>query len=70
MYPSVQALALHLPNEQTVFMDDKEYKDKTGEDRRIAYKKVLERNKKTSLTEFFQLNIDDEEARKILYPNI
>ena len=86
MYPSVQALALHLPNEQTCYMDDKEFKDLTGEARKIAYQKVLERTEITSLTKFFQLNdpnqpilkkVDgkwegnyDPNAKDILYPNI
>ena len=56
MYPSVQALAMHLPGEQSCYMDDKEFKDLTGEARRIAYQKVLDRTEKTTLTEFFQEN--------------
>ena len=53
MYPSVQVLALHLDKEQICFMDDKEFKDLTGEARRMAYEKVLKRTEKTTLTEFF-----------------
>ena len=72
MYPSVQSLALHLQNEQMCYMDDKEFKNITDEEEyKVAYEKVLKRTEKTTLTQFFELNKNEEsKSRDILYPNI
>ena len=59
MYPPVMKLKFHLENEQNVlFQEDDNIQE------------VLERNEKTHLTEFFQLNKDDPNARNILYCDI
>ena len=59
MEPSVQKLALHLPNEQScVFPPDADLVE------------VLARNNETHLTAFFRLNQEDVEANNILYFNI
>ena len=59
MFPSVQKLALHLPNEQQVYI-------RPGEDPNAA----LDRAEVTTLTAFFQLNREDPSANPHLYPDI
>ena len=52
-------------------MDDKEIKNLTGEARRIAYQKVLDKTEKITLTEFFKENKKvHSKLREILYPKI
>ena len=58
-YPAVMKLQLHLENEQVVIFNED---DNAPE--------VLERFSKTQLTEYFQLNKTDPDARQILYPDI
>ena len=59
MFPSVQKLALHLPREQLVYLRANE-----------SAETAMERSECTTLTAFFQLNIQDESANHILYCDI
>ena len=58
-YPSVQRLAIHLPNEQQVYFEE-------GENPAEA----AERCSKTTLTEYFTLNRNHPEARVLKYPDV
>ena len=64
MQPSVQKLAIHLPNEQSVIYDP----DKVNNEQQI--REIMESLKNTTLTAFFKLNDKDEEARQYVYPDI
>ena len=59
MYPSVQMLHFHTPEEQQIIF-------KEGDD----LQKKAERAKRTMLTEFFKLNRTDKKANDILYTDI
>jgi len=59
MSPSVQQLALHLPNEQSVLVRDNQ-----------SVQEALEKAENTMLTRYFQLNREDPEARKYCYTEI
>ena len=64
MTPSVQRLAIHLPNQQSVVYDPRRVQ--TAED----LQPVLDSQQKTTLTEFFALNRRDPEANQYLYCDI
>ena len=70
MYPSVQKLALHLPNEQTVIMANKDFQGLEGPALTAAVTNVLQASEKTTLTQFFKLCRDDPRARDLTYPNV
>ena len=57
--PAAMLLDIHLPNEQSVYYE-------IGEDK----EKVLKRSSRTMLTEWFTLNREDEEARRYTYREI
>jgi len=57
-YPSVIALTVHLPNEQYVIYNENQ-----------SAENILN-NKETTLTEYFELNKNDPEARNYLYTEI
>ena len=59
MHPPVMKLKFHLENEQNVVFDE-------GDN----IQQILERNKKTHLTQFFELNKKDPNARNILYADL
>ena len=59
MYPSVQMLQFHLPEEQQIIF-------KEGDD----LQKKAKRAERTMLTEFFKLNRTDEKANDLLYTEI
>ena len=60
-WPPVKSLAVHLPNAQDVYFSDKT--DTIG-----AQNALL--NSRTTLTEFFALNQEDERARSLLFQDI
>ena len=64
MQPSVQKLAIHLPGEQSVVYDPETVRNEE------QIMEIMESLKKTTLTAFFDLNKDKEEARQHLYPDI
>ena len=64
MSPSVQKLAIHMPNEQYVVYDPDRVT--TNADLR----EMMSSQSKTTLTAFFELNQRDPEARHIKYPDI
>ena len=64
MSPSVEKLALHLPEDQFVVYDPK--KIQTAAD----LKHMMESREKTTLTAFFELNRRDPNARQYLYTEI
>ena len=64
MSPSVEKLAIHLPNEHYVVYDP----DKTKTSSELRH--MMESRDKTTLTAFFELNRTDPNARQYLYTEI
>ena len=64
MSPSVEKLAIHLPNEHYVVYDP----DKTKTSSELKH--MMESRERTTLTAFFELNRTDPNARQYLYTEI
>ena len=64
MSPSVEMLAIHPPDEQFIVFDPNQVQ--TEEELR----QIMESRQRTSLTAFFELNRNDPEARRYIYPDI